>query len=113
MDARRKALSALAEAEHNLSKLVEIHNSVREASNELGRLFGQSTALVDKVAKMRGSRADLLQATKNMQETQMSFNLQYLQLQQQMQTENRTFTSVSNVLKTRHDTVKNSIGNIR
>ena len=28
-------------------------------------------------------------------------------------TENQVFTSVSNVLKTRHDTVKNSIGNIR
>ncbi len=28
-------------------------------------------------------------------------------------TANQTFTSVSNVLKTRHDTVKNSIGNIR
>ena len=27
--------------------------------------------------------------------------------------ENQVFTSVSNVLKTRHDTVKNSISNIR
>ena len=28
-------------------------------------------------------------------------------------TENVVFTSVSNVLKTRHDTAKNSIGNVR
>ncbi|MDB5082549.1 MAG: hypothetical protein JWP00_4473 [Chloroflexi bacterium] len=28
-------------------------------------------------------------------------------------TTNHTFTSVSNILKTRHDTVKNSISNIR
>lgn len=51
--------------------------------------------------------------TKRMQETQMSFNLQYLQLQSQMQHENRAYTAVSNIMKTKHDTVKNSISNIR
>ncbi|MBZ5529153.1 MAG: hypothetical protein LAN71_14795 [Acidobacteriia bacterium] len=61
-----------------------------------------------------GSAQDeLLKATKEMQETQMSFNLQYLQLQSQMQNENRSYTAISNILKTKHDTVKNSIGNIR
>jgi hypothetical protein len=57
--------------------------------------------------------AQLLNATKQMQETQMSFNLQYLQLQSQMQSENRSYTAVSNIMKTKHDTVKNSINNIR
>ena len=62
----------------------------------------------------RGSgQNSLLQATKQMQETQMSFNLQYLQLQSQMQNENRQYTAVSNIMKTKHDTVKNSISNIR
>jgi hypothetical protein len=56
---------------------------------------------------------DLMAATKNMQETQMSFNLQYLQLQDSMQNENRQFTMVSNIMKTKHDTVKNSISDIR
>ena len=59
------------------------------------------------------SSAQLLQATQQMQETQMSFNLQYLQLQSQMQNENRAYTAVSNIMKTKHDTVKNSIGNVR
>ncbi len=59
------------------------------------------------------AQAILLCATKQMQETQMSFNLQYLQLQSQMQNENRSYTAVSNIMKTKHDTVKNSIGNIR
>lgn len=36
-----------------------------------------------------------------------------LKIQMAMQRENQVFTSVSNVLKTRHDTAKNSIGNIR
>jgi hypothetical protein len=65
-------------------------------------------------AAVGGSAQDeLLKATKEMQETQMSFNLQYLQLQSQMQNENRSYTTISNILKTKHDTVKNSIGNIR
>jgi hypothetical protein len=55
----------------------------------------------------------LLNATKQMQETQMSFNLQYLQLQRQMQHENRSYTAISNIMKTKHDTVKNSISNVR
>jgi hypothetical protein len=42
-----------------------------------------------------------------------SENAQMMQLQTQMQRENIVFTSVSNVLKTRHDTAKNSIGNVR
>jgi predicted nuclease with TOPRIM domain len=59
------------------------------------------------------SQTQLLQATKQMQEMQMSFNMQYLQLQNQMQHENRSFTMLSNIMKTKHDTVKNSISNIR
>jgi hypothetical protein len=59
------------------------------------------------------SSQQLLNATKQMQETQMSFNLQYLQLQSQMQNQNRSYTAVSNIMKTKHDTVKNSIGNVR
>jgi len=59
------------------------------------------------------SQNQLLAATKQMQETQMSFNQQYLQLQSQMQQENRSYTAVSNIMKTKHETVKNSISNIR
>jgi hypothetical protein len=60
-----------------------------------------------------GSQDRLMAATQQMQETQMSFNLQYLQLQSNMQNENRQYTAVSNIMKTKHDTVKNSIRNIR
>jgi hypothetical protein len=41
------------------------------------------------------------------------FNLYYLQLQERLSTENRAYSAMSNVLKARHDTVKNAIGNIR
>lgn len=65
-------------------------------------------------AAARGSSQNqLLDATKSVQETQMRFNLQYLKLQSQMQHENRSYTAISNIMKTKHDTVKNSISNIR
>ncbi len=44
---------------------------------------------------------------------QMNGDLQYLQLQQDMQHENRQFTMVSNIMNVRHDTAKTSINNIR
>ena len=114
MDARQKALSALGEAEAARSQLLEGHARLREAGTELGRLFAQQTALVTGVVKARGaSPAALARAIEAMQEAQMSFNLQYLQLQSQMQNESRSFTAVSNIMKTKHDTVKNSISNIR
>lgn len=37
----------------------------------------------------------------------------YLNLQMQMQDENRYYTTMSNTMKARHDTVKNSISNLR
>jgi hypothetical protein len=55
----------------------------------------------------------LLDQTKGMQEMMQSFNLQYLQLQEKMQQENRSFSTVSNVMKTKHDTAKSSISNVR
>ena len=70
----------------------------------------EATSLAEYVL---GGSAVPANATSPMQETQMSFNLQYLQLQSQMQNENRSYTAVSNIMKTKHDTVKNSISNIR
>ena len=52
--------------------------------------------------------------TMNNEVAQMSSeNMKMMQVQIQMQRENQVFSSVSNVLKTKHDTVKNSISNIR
>jgi hypothetical protein len=44
---------------------------------------------------------------------QSDLNTQYLMLQERISAENREYTAVSNILKARHDTVKNAIGNIR
>jgi hypothetical protein len=82
------------------------------------RLYDSAQQLMGMLQDFRrrigsGNRDQVLAAIKQMQETQMSFNLQYLQLQSQMQNENRSYTAVSNIMKTKHDTVKNSINNVR
>ncbi len=57
--------------------------------------------------------SNLMRSTKEMQEMNQSFNLQYLGLQQKMQEENRKFTMISNIMKTKHDTARNAINNVR
>lgn len=46
-------------------------------------------------------------------EMNRAFSLQALSLQQKMQTENRKFTVISNIMKTKHDTAKSVIKNVR
>jgi hypothetical protein len=43
----------------------------------------------------------------------MSFNLQYLQLQESLQNESRVFAATSNVMKSRQDTLKAILGNLK
>jgi hypothetical protein len=93
MDAKKAALAALADAEKERTALAEHNAALVGVCTEMGKLVAR---LIDEVG-----------------ETAMSFNLQYLQLQSQMQSENRSYTAVSNIMKTKHDTVKNSISNIR
>ncbi|HTZ04288.1 MAG TPA: hypothetical protein VMB53_00870 [Gaiellaceae bacterium] len=93
MDARKAALAALADAEADRKSLAQHHAALHEAGVELASLAAR---LMDELG-----------------ESAMSFNLQYLQLQSQLQAENRAYTAVSNIMKTKHDTVKNSISNIR
>ena len=47
-----------------------------------------------------------------MQRENQQFNLEYLQLQNEIQADNRRFTTVSNLMKVRHDTAKAAINNM-
>jgi hypothetical protein len=58
------------------------------------------------------SAATGFDSAKKLFEMQSSFNLEFLQLQANMQQESRQFQTVSNVMKNRTDTAKNSIRNI-
>ena len=95
---------AMTQIQADLASLNQHHENYRQAAKLAGALNASSGG---------NSAAQLMAATQQMQETQMSFNLQYLQLQDQMQRENQQYTAVSNLLKTKHDTVKNAIHNIR
>ena len=80
------------------------------------QLYGTSARMLELLQNLMPSKPGQpspLATTKEMEERQMSFNLQYLQLQSQMQHENRSYTAISNIMKTKHETVKNSISNVR
>ncbi len=101
----------------DLAALERSHQAVGEAALTLADLYTKLAGKAEEVSKLAvqvgNDRPQLVAAAKEFQELQMSFNLQYLQLQNTMQNENRQFTMVSNIMKTKHDTVKNSISNIR
>jgi len=60
-----------------------------------------------------GGGGDLMAEQKSMMAMNQDFNMQYLMLQQKMQSDNRSFSTLSNVMKTKHDTAKNAINNMR
>jgi hypothetical protein len=60
-----------------------------------------------------GADGDVMQQMKALQQESRDMNLELLGLQEQVQQENRRFSTASNVLKARHDTAKAAIGNIR
>lgn len=74
---------------------------------------GINSAATAKSSGRAKSLAPAGSASSQLKEMQMSFNMQYLQLQSQMQHENRSYTAISNIMKTKHDTAKNSISNVR
>jgi hypothetical protein len=119
---RETALRGIREIGHLIDVQQENFDHSAKSADDVAALYlgldAKATALTAAVTACEANcdesaQASLLAATKAMQETQMSFNLQYLQLQNAMQVENRQYTAVSNIMKTRHDTVKNSISNIR
>ena len=76
---------------------------------------GTTMTMSIRVEQTRGKPklSTTLEAQREIREMSQSFNLQYLDLQQQMQDENRRFALLSNVMKTKHDTANSSISNIR
>ena len=60
-----------------------------------------------------GSDNGTFDQVRQLQEQAQAFNLQYLALQEEVQQENRRFTTLSNVAKAMHDTNKAVLQNIR
>ena len=99
-----KAARTLAELDLHVKNLETLQKEFLQTVEDRST---QVATLIDKAEQPRtGSLAKLRALEK-------ATNSKLLKIQMRMQNENRLFTSVSNVLKTRHDTVKNSIDNIR
>jgi hypothetical protein len=84
--------------------------AIRPGAGGEARLLGPSAegpASPEPAPAAAGSSADAL-LSRNADQ-----NLYYLRLQEQISAESRSYTALSNVLKARHDTIKNAIGNIR
>jgi hypothetical protein len=68
---------------------------------------------VMRAAAATPGRAGLQAEIDDMRDAQTRFDRQFQALQQVMQDESRRVTALSHVMKTRHDTAKNAISNVR
>ncbi len=76
--------------------------------------YGKAVADLQQLcSSVMETNAKLAALFKQSREMNQSFNMQYLGLQQRMQDESRRFAMLSNIMKTKHDTAKNSISNLR
>jgi hypothetical protein len=99
------------------AQLDESHARTVKASEGMSQIHSALSSkvgsLCNSAEKARVSPAEVAKALDELCDTNRNSSTQYLQLQTAMQQDNRQYTTVSNVLKTKHDTVKNSINNIR
>ncbi len=89
--------------------------TIAEAQAGASELEALARAAADTLKGIREAvdQRGLVEEAKRFQEMSMSFNMQYLALQQKIQDESRRLAMLSNIMKTKHDTAKNSISNIR
>jgi len=77
-----------------------------------GTIGGTTAGTAGTTGAAGDAGGDVLEATRTLQQQAQTFNLQYLQLQEAMQRESREFTSLTNVMKVKHDSAKAAINNI-
>lgn len=110
---------AVKRVSQELQEAASSHAGLDKCVGNLGSLMQQMEAAASKhqttmasLLKQAAAKPDARLLAK-VQEQQTAFNAQLMKLQMQMQREAQVMTSVSNVMKARHDTIKNSISNIR
>jgi hypothetical protein len=74
--------------------------------SSVGGGFGGGTGMGTGTGVASGSLDQSLQQSQEM-------NMYFLQIQQEVNAQNQTFTTLSNVMKSEADTIKNAIGNLR
>lgn len=120
-DALRKRIETIGGStdgavEHLIGIAAEEGLSFTES--EIDELFLAHAAAVDgelsleQLERAAGGTTALTDSSMEVQELSTSFDIQYQQLALQMQ-ESRSYTTISNIMKTKHDTAKNAINNVR
>lgn len=79
-----------------------------------GGLYGIKQAVGGKGqgGAQAGAGRDDIDKMWDMQKDNQAYNMEYMQLQQQLQSDNRSFSTLSNLMKVRHDTAKSAINNM-
>ena len=80
-----------------------------------GQLVGWAADGLAKLKNGQGmgqGQTDQLDKMWAMQRESQMHNMQYMELQTQMQADNRNFSTMSNLMKVRHDTAKSAINNM-
>ncbi len=112
-DVHEELLQDLVAVEGHFASMMQLCEEAARRANALNEGVAGWAQKIEELAASGDASAALMAATREMQEMNQQFNLQYLELQQKMQSDNRQFTLLSNIMKTKHDTAKNAINNVR
>jgi hypothetical protein len=90
----------------------QARSSVADSTGGGGGGAGGSVPGADAVVGATSTGGEM-EAMHAMNRESQQFNMQMLALQEEVQTENRRFTTLSNVVRARHDTAKAAVSNVR
>jgi hypothetical protein len=123
INSRADLVQAMDEMQGDLATLNSSHASYRQAAEKLAGMYSELNTKAQQVARaasvVKAGKSDpasltaLQQAVQQLQQVQANSSLQFQQVQSQMQTADREYFAVSNAIKAKSDTVKNSINNMR
>lgn len=82
-------------------------------TNAAAALTGNPILTIASATVNSSSSSSGISSMSELQKQGQDFNMEFLKLQNEMQIENRKFTTLSNISKAKHDTAKSAINNIR
>lgn len=124
-DALRKAglsaetRAAILSVGDDVRKLEKSHQNYVRSAEELSGLYAKLSAKAREVARLAegalasGGQGKLFEAVREMRELQQRFDKRFSTLQKEMQEDDKYYQTLSGVMKTKHDTAKAAINNIR
>jgi hypothetical protein len=115
--ARGDSVTAIDEASAQLAQLNESHDRTIKTSEEMLTIYSALSGKINDVCRIAEntniSPTEIAKRLADLCEAAESSNLRHLKLRTALESDNRSYTMLSNIMKTKHDTVKNAISNIR